>query len=81
MTAAAQMSRADGDGRREANAATVPRTVLGHGPVARRTIADLRGLSPAAVSGRCTGLVRLGLVRELPEPVGISWVGRPRIPL
>ncbi|MFJ8857858.1 ROK family protein [Streptomyces sp. NPDC102451] len=81
MTAAPQISRATGDGRREANAATVLRTVLDHGPVARRTIAELCGLSPAAVSRQCTDLVRLGLVRELPELVASSGVGRPQIPI
>ncbi|NEE34646.1 NagC family transcriptional regulator, partial [Streptomyces sp. SID7982] len=49
MTAAPQLVRTAGDGRREANAATVLRTVLDHGPVARRSIATLSGLSPAAV--------------------------------
>ncbi|MFD6279158.1 ROK family protein [Streptomyces sp. NPDC060209] len=81
MTAAPQISRATGDGRRETNAATVLRTVLDHGPVARRTIAELCGLSPAAVSRQCTDLVRLGLVRELPELVESSGVGRPQIPI
>ncbi|GGS39601.1 ROK family transcriptional regulator [Streptomyces parvus] len=81
MTAAPQLIRTAGDGRREANAATVLRTVLDHGPVARRSIAALSGLSPAAVSRQCTDLVRLGLVRELPELVESSGVGRPQIPV
>ncbi|WP_328908251.1 ROK family transcriptional regulator [Streptomyces sp. NBC_00234] len=81
MTAAPQISRTTGDGRREANAATVLRTVLDHGPVARRSIAALSGLSPAAVSRQCTDLVRLGLVRELPELVESTGVGRPQIPV
>ncbi len=81
MTAAPQLVRTAGDGRREANAATVLRTVLDHGPVARRSIATLSGLSPAAVSRQCTDLVRLGLVRELPELVESSGVGRPQIPV
>ncbi|WUW19696.1 ROK family protein [Streptomyces sp. NBC_01463] len=81
MTAASHVFRATGDGRREANAATVLRTVLDHGPVARRTIADLSGLSPAAVSRQCTDLVGLGLVRELPDPVAGGGVGRPQIPV
>ncbi|MFI6648200.1 ROK family protein [Streptomyces sp. NPDC050529] len=81
LTTAPHVFRATGDGRREANAATVLRTVLDHGPVARRTIADLSGLSPAAVSRQCTDLVGLGLVRELPELVASSGVGRPQIPV
>lgn len=81
MTAAPQISRTTGDGRREANAATVLRAVLDHGPVARRSIAALSGLSPAAVSRQCTDLVRLGLVRELPELVESTGVGRPQIPV
>lgn len=81
MTAAPRLFRATGDGRRETNAATVLRTVLDHGPVARRTIADRSGLSQAAVSRRCTDLVRLGLVRELPELSTGNGVGRPQIPV
>lgn len=76
-----RFSRATGDGRREANAATVLRAVLDHGPVARRSIAQLSGLSPAAVSRQCVDLLRLGLVRELPERVESSGVGRPQIPV
>ncbi|MFJ5137872.1 ROK family protein [Streptomyces sp. NPDC088707] len=74
-------SRMAGDGRREANAATVLRTVLDHGPVARSAVARLSGLSPAAVSRQATDLTRLGLLRELPEPAGGGGVGRPQIPV
>ncbi|MCX4696439.1 ROK family transcriptional regulator [Streptomyces sp. NBC_01408] len=68
-----------GDSRASANAAAVLRTVLEHGPVARSGIAGLCGLSPAAVSRQATGLLRAGLLRELPGPA--AGVGRPRIPL
>ncbi|WP_371791877.1 ROK family transcriptional regulator [Streptomyces sp. NBC_01471] len=81
MTAAPRTSPAPGDGRREANAASVLRTVLDHGPVARRKITELSGLSPAAVSRQCTDLVRLGLVRELPDLTENSGVGRPQVPV
>ncbi|MFE7516650.1 NagC family transcriptional regulator, partial [Streptomyces sp. NPDC057540] len=74
-------SRRAGDGRREANAATVLRTVLDHGPVARGAVARLSGLSPAAVSRQATDLTRLGLLRELPELAGGGGVGRPQIPV
>lgn len=73
------MTRMAGDSRAAANAATVLRTVLEHGPVARSGIAGLCGLSPAAVSRQTTGLLRSGLLRELPGPS--DGVGRPRIPL
>lgn len=73
------MTRMAGDSRAAANAATVLRTVLDHGPVARSAIAPLCGLSPAAVSRQTTGLLHAGLLRELPGPGG--GVGRPRIPL
>jgi predicted NBD/HSP70 family sugar kinase len=81
MTLATPGPRMAGDGRREANAATVLRAVLGHGPVARSGIARLSGLSPAAVSRQCTDLARLGLVRELPELAAGGTVGRPQIPV
>ncbi|MFI5674285.1 ROK family transcriptional regulator [Streptomyces cellulosae] len=74
-------ARPSGDGRREANAASVLRAVLDHGPVARSGIARLSGLSPAAVSRQCTDLARLGLVREVPELIAASGVGRPQIPV
>ncbi|MEV7611477.1 ROK family protein [Streptomyces sp. NPDC089799] len=70
-----------GDDRAAANSATVLRTVLDHGPVARSTISHLCGLSPAAVSRQTTGLLRRGLLRELPEPPPPGGVGRPRVPL
>ncbi|KPH97204.1 ROK family protein [Actinobacteria bacterium OK074] len=74
-------TRTPGDGRREANAASVLRAVLDHGPVARSGIARLSGLSRAAVSRQCTDLARLGLVREIPELVAAGGVGRPQIPV
>ncbi|MEV7413901.1 ROK family transcriptional regulator [Streptomyces sp. NPDC089919] len=70
-----------GDGRREANAAAVLRTVLAEGPVARGAIARGSGLSPAAVSRQCAELLRLGLVRELPALAAPAGVGRPQMPL
>lgn len=70
-----------GDRRGVANAASVLRTVLDHGPVARSGISPLCGLSPAAVSRQTTGLLRAGLLRELPDPAGRASSGRPRIPL
>ncbi|MEU8772424.1 ROK family transcriptional regulator [Streptomyces sp. NPDC048606] len=76
------MTRMAGDSRSSANAATVLRTVLEHGPVARSGISELCGLSPASVSRQATGLLRDGLLRELPEPPGpAASSGRPRIPL
>ncbi|WP_329625415.1 ROK family protein [Streptomyces sp. NBC_01255] len=81
MTTTSHGSRMAGDGRREANAATVLRTVLDHGPVARGAVARLSGLSPAAVSRQATDLTRLGLLRDLPELAGGGSVGRPQIPV
>ncbi|WP_329418156.1 ROK family transcriptional regulator [Streptomyces sp. NBC_01268] len=73
--------RMAGDGRRDTNAATVLRTVLDHGPVARSAIARLCGLSPAAVSRQATDLLRHGLLHELPEHAEGGGVGRPQIPV
>ncbi|MFJ8128416.1 ROK family transcriptional regulator [Streptomyces hydrogenans] len=81
MTSTHHGPRMAGDGRREANAATVLRTVLDHGPVSRGAVARLSGLSPAAVSRQATDLSRLGLLRDLPESAGAGGVGRPRIPV
>ncbi|MEU6116566.1 ROK family transcriptional regulator [Streptomyces sp. NPDC047117] len=81
MTLAGPGPRMVGDGRREANAAAVLRTVLDHGPVARSGIARLSGLSPAAVSRQCTDLAGLGLVREVPGFAGSGAVGRPQVPV
>ncbi|MFF3425192.1 ROK family protein [Streptomyces sp. NPDC002602] len=64
-----------GDSRAAANAATVLRTVLAHGPVARSGISALSGLSQAAVSRQTTGLLRSGLLRELPHPSGTGGTG------
>lgn len=74
-------SAPSGDGRREANAAAVLRTVLDHGPVARSGIAKRSGLSPAAVSRQCSDLARLGLIREIPRLAAPAGVGRPQIPV
>ncbi|MEU6312503.1 ROK family protein [Streptomyces sp. NPDC047014] len=77
------MTLVPGDPRAVANAAAVLRTVLECGPVARSEVAALSGLSPAAVSRQATGLLRAGLLRELPAPgAGTGGgVGRPRVPL
>ncbi|GAA2153344.1 ROK family transcriptional regulator [Kitasatospora kazusensis] len=63
------------------NAASVLRTVLDHGPVARSRIAALSGLSPAAVSRQVVGLLALGLLGERPELAGAGSVGRPQLPV
>ncbi|WP_349372177.1 ROK family protein [Streptomyces sp. G-G2] len=75
--------RRAGDSRAAANAAAVLRTVLDHGPVARSAVSGLCGLSPAAVSRQTTGLLRRGLLREVPAPPAgpTTAAGRPRIPL
>ncbi|MEU3492931.1 ROK family protein [Kitasatospora cineracea] len=72
-----------GDDRREANAATVLRAVLDHGPVARSGVSRLTGLSPAAVSRQVVDLLRLELLSERPElAVAAPGVrGRPQLPL
>lgn len=71
---------ADG-ARRGASAGAVLRTVLAHGPIARSTIARITGLSPASVTGHCTRLVSLGLLRELPGQVRSNGAGRPHVPV
>ncbi|MFJ6938718.1 ROK family protein [Streptomyces sp. NPDC101132] len=80
LTGTGRGPRRTGDGRREANAAAVLRTVLDGGPVARGAIARLSGLSPAAVSRQSTELLRLGLLRELPG-LASAGAGRPQVPL
>jgi predicted NBD/HSP70 family sugar kinase len=63
------------------NVAAIVGTLLDHGPLARARIAELTGLSPAAVT-RLTGrLLATGLLRELPPVLGPADSGRPRVPL
>ncbi|MFI6154488.1 ROK family protein [Kitasatospora sp. NPDC051170] len=70
-----------GDDRRDVNSATVLRTVLDHGPVARSRVAALSGLSPAAVSRQVVDLLAYGLLCERPELAGTGSVGRPQLPV
>lgn len=72
--------RAADSGRRTASAGAVLRAALDNGPIARSTIARITGLSPASVTGHCAELVRLGLLRELPQ-VRSNGAGRPHIPV
>ncbi|WP_194891919.1 ROK family protein [Catenulispora pinisilvae] len=67
--------------KREASAAAILRAVLAHGPVARSTIARLTGLSPASMTGYCTELIALGLLRDLPEQTQSNGLGRPHLPV
>ncbi len=59
----------------------VLRAVLDHGPIARSAIARRTGLSAAAVTGHTVELIRLGLLRELPEEPGPKGPGRPHVPV
>ncbi|MFS8197169.1 ROK family protein [Streptomyces sp. CWNU-52B] len=67
--------------RRRTSASAVLRSVLDHGPVARSTVARLTGLSPASVTGHCTRLASLGLIREASGPRRSNGVGRPHVPV
>ncbi|MEU5694993.1 ROK family protein [Actinosynnema sp. NPDC020468] len=68
--------------RRAATAATVLRSVLANGPIARSTIARLTGLSAAAVTRQYAELADLGLLREVAEDrVPRATVGRPHVPV
>lgn len=83
MTGTVRSAPRAGDDRREANAATVLRAVLDHGPVARTEVARLTGLSAAAVSRQAVDLLRRELLTERPErPEPSPGVrGRPQRPL
>ncbi|MFI8085497.1 ROK family protein [Kitasatospora sp. NPDC086009] len=72
-----------GDDRRDVNAATVLRTVLDRGPIARSRVAALTGLSASAVSRQVVDLTRIGLLCERPELTGggAGTVGRPQLPV
>ncbi|MBB5959386.1 putative NBD/HSP70 family sugar kinase [Saccharothrix tamanrassetensis] len=68
--------------RRTTTAATILRSVLDNGPVARSTIARLTGLSAAAVTKQYAELADLGLLREVEEArVPRVTVGRPHVPV
>ncbi|HEX8865321.1 MAG TPA: ROK family transcriptional regulator [Lentzea sp.] len=62
-------------------AATVLRSVLDHGPVARSTIARLTGLSAATVTKQYVELAERGLVREVDIRIPRVTLGRPHIPV
>lgn len=67
--------------RRGASAGAVLRTILEHGPVARSTIAQLTGQSPASVSGHSAQLAQLGLIHESPDSTRSNGMGRPHVPV
>ncbi|MFD4639115.1 ROK family protein [Lentzea sp. NPDC058436] len=62
-------------------AATVLRSVLDHGPVARSTIARLTGLSAATVTKQYAELAERGLVREVDTRIPRVTIGRPHVPV
>ena len=66
---------------RAANAASVLRAVLLHGPVPRTRIAELSSLSPATVTRLYPLLADRGLLRELDGPEAGQTLGRPRVPV
>ena len=62
------------------SATTVLRAVLRHGPLPRRSLARLVGLSGAAVTRHCARLLESGLLREVPAQTA-RRVGRPHVPI
>ena len=66
---------------RAANAATVLRAVLLHGPVPRTRLAELSDLSPATVTRLYPPLAERRLLRELEGPEVGQTLGRPRVPV
>ncbi|MCC8242832.1 ROK family transcriptional regulator [Saccharothrix luteola] len=66
---------------RSTTAATVLRSVLDNGPVARSTIARLTGLSAASVTRQYTELADRGLLREVHTRVPRATLGRPHVPV
>jgi predicted NBD/HSP70 family sugar kinase len=66
---------------RAANAATVLRAVLLHGPVPRTRLAELSDLSPATVTRLYQPLAERRLLRELEGPEAGQTLGRPRVPV
>ena len=71
----------EGEGRMSRTAATVLRSVLDHGPVARSTIARLTGLSAATVTKQYAELAERGLVREVVTRIPRVTIGRPHVPV
>lgn len=67
--------------RTASTAGAVLRAVLDRGPVARSTVGDHTGLSPAAVSRQLAALGELGLVCDRPIRRLRSTVGRPHVPV
>ncbi|MGW5050403.1 ROK family protein [Actinokineospora sp. NPDC004072] len=66
--------------RPAAGVAAVLRTALRHGPLPRRTLARMAGMSGASVTRHCERLLAAGLLREV-EPPAARRVGRPHVPV
>ncbi|NUR28273.1 MAG: ROK family transcriptional regulator [Catenulispora sp.] len=63
------------------NARAIVGTLLEQGPMPRMQIAQLTGISPAAVTRLTARLITTGLLRELPSVLGPADAGRPRVPI
>src|SRR5438067_1280931 len=61
------------------NQQLVLRLIQGRGPISRKDITQISGLSPAAVSGITGGLIDLGLVQEVGEAESEGRAGRKAI--
>lgn len=62
-------------------AASVFRAVRLHGPVGRDVVAEVTGLSIAAVCRQVTALLDVGLLRERADLAVYGGIGRPRVPV
>ena len=66
---------------KQINQQLVLQIIQGRGPISRKDITQITGLSPAAVSGITGALIDLGLVQEVGEAESEGRAGRKARPL
>lgn len=64
---------------RRKNRATILQYINDHGPASRKDLADVIGLTPAAVTQICTELLREGILQETGQNVEQSGAGRKKV--
>lgn len=70
------LQKSDRASMKQSNQRLVLQLIRGQGPISRKAIAQLSGLSPASISGITGELIERGLVYEVGEAEGEGRIGR-----